>query len=164
MMSDIKWPSRWDAYLEMEGSKVHWFWILNSLITGHHFSSRNCTCCWRCLNYFVWRLEMGVEFQDYVTGLDLLVHLSLEFYMFLGIIAGYVAVWLLKTMNCGDTKGLISISWKVSCFFPQNQNSFSYSNYSEFPLMGKSQYCCNSFLYLQTSNLVANTSIWNSLY
>ncbi|KAG6466735.1 hypothetical protein ZIOFF_075437 [Zingiber officinale] len=28
--SDIKWPSRWDAYLKMEGAKVHWFSILNS--------------------------------------------------------------------------------------------------------------------------------------
>ncbi|KAF5742053.1 putative Endosomal P24A protein precursor [Tripterygium wilfordii] len=30
--SDIKWPSRWDAYLKMQGSKVHWFSILNSLM------------------------------------------------------------------------------------------------------------------------------------
>ncbi|KAL2472588.1 Transmembrane 9 superfamily member 11 [Forsythia ovata] len=30
--SDIKWPSRWDAYLKIEGSKVHWFSILNSLM------------------------------------------------------------------------------------------------------------------------------------
>ncbi|WOL19400.1 hypothetical protein Cni_G28198 [Canna indica] len=30
--SDIKWPSRWDAYLKMEGAKVHWFSILNSLM------------------------------------------------------------------------------------------------------------------------------------
>ncbi|KAL9230600.1 hypothetical protein vseg_005933 [Gypsophila vaccaria] len=30
--SDIRWPSRWDAYLKMEGSKVHWFSILNSLM------------------------------------------------------------------------------------------------------------------------------------
>ncbi|XVE98495.1 hypothetical protein REPUB_Repub03eG0111600 [Reevesia pubescens] len=30
--SDIKWPSRWDVYLKMEGSKVHWFSILNSLM------------------------------------------------------------------------------------------------------------------------------------
>ncbi|GFY80780.1 endomembrane protein 70 protein family [Actinidia rufa] len=30
--SDIKWPSRWDAYLKMEGAKVHWFSILNSLL------------------------------------------------------------------------------------------------------------------------------------
>ncbi|KAG9457487.1 hypothetical protein H6P81_001995 [Aristolochia fimbriata] len=29
--SDIKWPSRWDAYLKMEGARVHWFSILNSL-------------------------------------------------------------------------------------------------------------------------------------
>ncbi|CAL9778829.1 unnamed protein product [Musa acuminata subsp. burmannicoides] len=28
----IKWPSRWDAYLNMEGAKVHWFSILNSLM------------------------------------------------------------------------------------------------------------------------------------
>ncbi|XP_072963824.1 transmembrane 9 superfamily member 11-like [Typha angustifolia] len=30
--SDIKWPSRWDVYLKMEGAKVHWFSILNSLM------------------------------------------------------------------------------------------------------------------------------------
>lgn len=30
--SDIRWPSRWDAYLQMEGAKVHWFSILNSLM------------------------------------------------------------------------------------------------------------------------------------
>ncbi|MQM05917.1 hypothetical protein Taro_038738 [Colocasia esculenta] len=29
---DIKWPSRWDAYLKMEGARVHWFSILNSLM------------------------------------------------------------------------------------------------------------------------------------
>ena len=30
--SDIKWPSRWDAYLKMEGSRVHWFSIMNSMM------------------------------------------------------------------------------------------------------------------------------------
>lgn len=30
--SDIKWPSRWDAYLKMEGARVHWFSILNSVL------------------------------------------------------------------------------------------------------------------------------------
>jgi transmembrane 9 superfamily protein 2/4 len=30
--SDIDWPSRWDAYLEMGGAKVHWFSILNSIV------------------------------------------------------------------------------------------------------------------------------------
>ncbi|PKI66822.1 hypothetical protein CRG98_012828 [Punica granatum] len=30
--SSIRWPSRWDAYLKMEGAQVHWFSILNSLM------------------------------------------------------------------------------------------------------------------------------------
>lgn len=30
--SNTKWPSRWDAYLKMEGARVHWFSILNSLM------------------------------------------------------------------------------------------------------------------------------------
>jgi transmembrane 9 superfamily member 2/4 len=30
--SDIKWPSRWDHYLKMEGAQVHWFSIMNSLM------------------------------------------------------------------------------------------------------------------------------------
>ncbi|KAJ6808703.1 putative transmembrane 9 superfamily member 12 [Iris pallida] len=30
--SDIRWPSRWDAYLKMDGAKVHWFSIMNSLM------------------------------------------------------------------------------------------------------------------------------------
>lgn len=30
--SSVEWPSRWDAYLEMGGAKVHWFSILNSIV------------------------------------------------------------------------------------------------------------------------------------
>ncbi|KAL3623840.1 Transmembrane 9 superfamily member 12 [Castilleja foliolosa] len=30
--SNVRWPSRWDAYLKMEGARVHWFSILNSLM------------------------------------------------------------------------------------------------------------------------------------
>lgn len=30
--SSVEWPSRWDAYLEMGGAKVHWFSILNSMV------------------------------------------------------------------------------------------------------------------------------------
>ncbi|CAO2210612.1 unnamed protein product [Urochloa humidicola] len=30
--SGIEWPSRWDAYLEMGGARVHWFSILNSIV------------------------------------------------------------------------------------------------------------------------------------
>ncbi|KAL8158736.1 hypothetical protein V2J09_000273 [Rumex salicifolius] len=32
VMSETKWLSRWDAYLKMEGEKVHWFSILNSMM------------------------------------------------------------------------------------------------------------------------------------
>jgi transmembrane 9 superfamily protein 2/4 len=31
-LSDIRWPSRWDAYLKMGNARVHWFSILNSLM------------------------------------------------------------------------------------------------------------------------------------
>ncbi|XP_039140029.1 transmembrane 9 superfamily member 12 [Dioscorea cayenensis subsp. rotundata] len=30
--SNIRWPSRWDAYLKMDGARVHWFSIMNSLM------------------------------------------------------------------------------------------------------------------------------------
>ncbi|XP_073149460.1 transmembrane 9 superfamily member 12-like [Henckelia pumila] len=30
--SNTRWPSRWDAYLKMEGARVHWFSIMNSLM------------------------------------------------------------------------------------------------------------------------------------
>eukprot|EP00955_Chlamydomonas_euryale_P027260 287338-Chlamydomonas_euryale.AAC.2 len=30
--TDIKWASRWDAYLRMPGGDVHWFGILNSCL------------------------------------------------------------------------------------------------------------------------------------
>lgn len=30
--SDIDWLSRWNAYMKMEGSQIHWFSILNSLM------------------------------------------------------------------------------------------------------------------------------------
>ncbi|KAJ7525707.1 hypothetical protein O6H91_17G062400 [Diphasiastrum complanatum] len=30
--SSIRWPSRWDAYLRMDGARVHWFSIINSVM------------------------------------------------------------------------------------------------------------------------------------
>merc|ERR1719254_459546 len=30
--SDVRWASRWDAYLKMTGGQIHWFAILNSLM------------------------------------------------------------------------------------------------------------------------------------
>ena len=31
--SDVKWASRWDAYLRMPGGQVHWFSIINSMLS-----------------------------------------------------------------------------------------------------------------------------------
>ncbi|KAG9149088.1 hypothetical protein Leryth_010680 [Lithospermum erythrorhizon] len=42
----------------------------------------------------------------------------LLFYVFLGILAGFVAVWLFKTINGGNATGWSVVSWKVACFFP----------------------------------------------
>jgi transmembrane 9 superfamily protein 2/4 len=30
--SDIKWASRWDVYLKMTDSQIHWFSIINSIM------------------------------------------------------------------------------------------------------------------------------------
>ena len=31
-MSDIRWASRWDTYLQMMDDQIHWFSIINSLM------------------------------------------------------------------------------------------------------------------------------------
>ena len=38
-LSDTAWVSRWDAYLKMRGSQVHWFSILNSILVAFFFLS-----------------------------------------------------------------------------------------------------------------------------
>ena len=30
--SDVKWASRWDVYLEMSDTQIHWFSIINSVV------------------------------------------------------------------------------------------------------------------------------------
>ncbi|KAJ9546614.1 hypothetical protein OSB04_019157 [Centaurea solstitialis] len=42
----------------------------------------------------------------------------LVFYVLLGVVAGYIAVWLLRTLSNGERRGWFSISWRVACFFP----------------------------------------------
>ena len=42
-VSYLGWASRWDAYLKLEGARVHWFSILNSLMVIF-FSSWYCVC------------------------------------------------------------------------------------------------------------------------
>lgn len=40
------------------------------------------------------------------------------FYVLLGIVAGYIAVWLRRTLGMGERRGWFSVSWRVACFFP----------------------------------------------
>ncbi|KVH88313.1 transmembrane 9 superfamily member 11-like [Cynara cardunculus var. scolymus] len=169
--SDIKWPSRWDAYLKMEGAKVHWFSILNSLMVITFLAGIVLVIFLRTVRRDLthyeeldkeaqaqmneelsgWKLVVADVFRapghpallcvmvgDGVQILGMavvtimfaalgfmspasrgtLVTGMLIFYMILGILAGYVAVRMWRTIFCGDHKGWVSVSWKVACFFP----------------------------------------------
>ncbi|KAI5673280.1 hypothetical protein M9H77_13644 [Catharanthus roseus] len=167
--SNIKWPSRWDAYLKMEGSKVHWFSILNSLMVITFLAGIVLIIFLRTIRRDLaryeeldkeaqlneelsgWKLVVGDVFRPpdaseflcvlvadgcrimgmaiatiFFAALGFMSPASrgalltgmLFFYMFLGILAGYIAVWLFKTMKYGDSSGWFSVSWRVACFFP----------------------------------------------
>ncbi|KAG9153591.1 hypothetical protein Leryth_008531 [Lithospermum erythrorhizon] len=169
--SDIRWPSRWDAYLKMEGSKVHWFSILNSLMVITFLAGIVLIIFLRTIRRDLaqyeeldkeaqaqmneelsgWKLVVGDVFRAptnpgllcvmvadgcRILGMAVvtiffaalgfmspasrgaLITGMVVFYMFLGIVAGYVAVWLFKTMNAGNITGWASVSWKVACLFP----------------------------------------------
>ncbi|XP_010244791.1 PREDICTED: transmembrane 9 superfamily member 11 [Nelumbo nucifera] len=169
--SDIKWPSRWDAYLKMEGSKVHWFSILNSLMVITFLAGIVLVILLRTVRRDLtryeeldkeaqaqmneelsgWKLVVGDVFRApsnpallcimvgdgvQILGMAVVTILfaalgfmspasrgtlitgMLFFYMVLGIAAGYVAVRLWRTIGCGDYTGWVSVSWRVSCFFP----------------------------------------------
>ncbi|KAL4187546.1 hypothetical protein AMTRI_Chr09g19560 [Amborella trichopoda] len=55
---------------------------------------------------------LGMGVRNLITGM------LLFFYMVLGVAAGYAAVRLWRTINSGDYKGWLSVSWRVACFFP----------------------------------------------
>ncbi|CAK9185507.1 unnamed protein product, partial [Ilex paraguariensis] len=169
--SDIKWPSRWDAYLKMEGSKVHWFSILNSLLVIFFLAGIVIVIFLRTIRRDLaryeeldkeaqaqvneelsgWKLVVGDVFRapnnpellcvmvadglrilgmaavtNFFAALGFMSPASrgalitgmLLFYIFLGVVAGYVAVWLLRTITCGESRGWFSVSWRVACFFP----------------------------------------------
>ncbi|KAL9687608.1 hypothetical protein QQ045_032013 [Rhodiola kirilowii] len=170
-LSDIKWPSRWDAYLKMEGSKVHWFSILNSLMVITFLAGIVLVIFLRTVRRDLtryeeldkeaqaqmneelsgWKLVVGDVFRApacssllcimvgdgvQILGMAIVTIMfaalgfmspasrgtllsgMLFFYMILGIAAGYVAVRLWRTLGCGDSKGWVSVSWRVACFFP----------------------------------------------
>ncbi|CAO2822544.1 unnamed protein product [Amaranthus hypochondriacus] len=169
--SDIKWPSRWDAYLKMEGAKVHWFSILNSLMVITFLAGIVLVIFLRTVRRDLtryeeldkeaqaqmneelsgWKLVVGDVFRapGYASLLCVMVGDGVQllgmgvvtimfaalgfmspasrgtlltgmvfFYLVLGIVAGYVAVRLWRTIGCGDQKGWISVCWKAACFFP----------------------------------------------
>lgn len=169
--SDIKWPSRWDAYLKMEGSKVHWFSILNSLMVIAFLAGIVLVIFLRTVRRDLtryeeldkeaqaqmneelsgWKLVVGDVFRSpahplllcsmvgdgvQILGMAVVTILfaalgfmspasrgtlitgMIFFYLVLGILAGYVAVRLWKTLKVGDHTGWMSVSWRVACFFP----------------------------------------------
>ncbi|EPS67343.1 hypothetical protein M569_07431, partial [Genlisea aurea] len=168
--SDIKWPSRWDSYLKMDGgAKVHWFSILNSLMLVTFLAGAVLTIFVRSVrrdlaSYEDLDKESQAQIQVELSGWKLVVNdvfrvpakpsllcvmvgdgvqilamavvtilfaaigfmspasrgtlltTMLVLYMALGIVAGYVAVRLGRTID--PTTEWIAISWKASCFFP----------------------------------------------
>ncbi|CAN6571377.1 unnamed protein product [Malus baccata var. baccata] len=168
--SDIRWPSRWDAYLKMKGARVHWFSILNSLmvilfLAGIVFviflrTARRDLTRYEQLDkeskaqmneeLSGWKLVVGDVFREpdspkllcvmvgdgvQITGMAVVTIIFAAFgfmspasrgmlltgmiilYLFLGIIAGYVAVRMWRTIK-GTSEGWRSVSWSVACFFP----------------------------------------------
>ncbi|KAI3691389.1 hypothetical protein L2E82_49748 [Cichorium intybus] len=169
--SDIKWPSRWDAYLKMEGAKVHWFSILNSLMVVTFLAGIVLVIFLRTIRRDLARYEeldkeAQAQMNEELSGWKLvvadvfrppenrellcvmvadgcrilamaivtiffaalgfmspaargtLITGMLMFYVFLGVIAGFVAVWLWRTLAAGEPRGWFSVAWRVACFFP----------------------------------------------
>ncbi|KAB2610759.1 phagocytic receptor 1a [Pyrus ussuriensis x Pyrus communis] len=168
--SDIRWPSRWDAYLKMEGARVHWFSILNSLMVILFLAGIVFVIFLRTVRRDLtryeeldkesqaqmneelsgWKLVVGDVFREpdspkllcvmvgdgvQITGMAVVTIIFAAFgfmspasrgmlltgmiilYLFLGIVAGYVAVRMWRTIK-GTSEGWRSVSWFVACFFP----------------------------------------------
>ncbi|KAH7576576.1 hypothetical protein ACOSP7_002986 [Xanthoceras sorbifolium] len=168
--SSTRWPSRWDAYLKMEGARVHWFSILNSLMVIFFLAGIVFVIFLRTVRRDLtryeeldkeaqaqmneelsgWKLVVGDVFREpehsklfcvmvgdgiQITGMAVVTIIFAAFgfmspasrgmlltgmiflYLFLGIIAGYVAVRMWMTIK-GTAEGWKSVSWSVACFFP----------------------------------------------
>ena len=168
--SEIRWPSRWDAYLKMEGARVHWFSILNSLMVIFFLAGIVFIIFLRTVRRDLtryeeldkeaqaqmneelsgWKLVVGDVFREpdcskllcimvgdgvQITGMAVVTIIFAAFgfmspasrgmlltgmillYLFLGIVAGYVAVRLWRTIK-GTSEGWRPVSWSVACFFP----------------------------------------------
>ncbi|CAK9177382.1 unnamed protein product [Ilex paraguariensis] len=71
--SDIKWPSRWDAYLKMEGVKVHWFSILNSLMVTTFLAGIIVVIFLRTVRYEELNKEAQAQMNEELSGWKLVV-------------------------------------------------------------------------------------------
>ncbi|CAN6246299.1 unnamed protein product [Urochloa humidicola] len=168
--SDIRWPSRWDAYLKMEGSKIHWFSIMNSLMVILFLAGIVFVIFLRTVRRDLtryeeldkeaqaqmneelsgWKLVVGDVFREPTSSKLLCVMIGdgvqilgmaivtiffaafgfmspasrgmlltgmIVLYMLLGIVSGYAAVRLWRTLK-GTSEGWRSVSWSTACFFP----------------------------------------------
>ncbi|GJN22072.1 hypothetical protein PR202_gb09605 [Eleusine coracana subsp. coracana] len=168
--SDIRWPSRWDAYLKMEGAKIHWFSIMNSLMVILFLAGIVFVIFLRTVRRDLtryeeldkesqaqmneelsgWKLVVGDVFREptsskllcvmigdgvQILGMAIVTILFAAFgfmspasrgmlltgmivlYMLLGVVAGYAAVRLWRTVK-GTSEGWRSVSWSTACFFP----------------------------------------------
>ncbi|KAI3691000.1 hypothetical protein L2E82_49213 [Cichorium intybus] len=171
VMSDIKWVSRWDTYLKMEGAKVHWFSILNSLMVITFLAGIVLVIFLRTIrrdlaHYEELDKEAQAQMNEELSGWKLvvsdvfrspnnpellcimvadgcrilamaialiffaalgfmspasrgtLITGMLVFYVLLGVLAGYIAVWLWRALSLGERRGWFSVSWRVACYFP----------------------------------------------
>ncbi|MBA0838735.1 hypothetical protein Goarm_004529 [Gossypium armourianum] len=134
--SDIKWPSRWDAYLKMEGAKEEldkeaqamvneelsgWKLVVGDVFRAPSNPALLCIMVGDGVQILgmaiVTILFAALGFMSPASRGTLITGMLFS-YMILGIAAGYVAVRLWRTIGFGDHKGWVSVAWKAACFFP----------------------------------------------
>uniref|UniRef100_A0A804HP80 Transmembrane 9 superfamily member n=1 Tax=Musa acuminata subsp. malaccensis TaxID=214687 RepID=A0A804HP80_MUSAM len=129
--SDVRWPSRWDAYLKMEGARVHWFSIMNSLMVIFFLAGIVFVIFLRTVRRDLtryeeldkesqaqmneelsgWKLVVGDVFRE-PTNSKLLCVMVGD-----GVQITGMAVVTIVTIK-GGSEGWRPVSWSIACFFP----------------------------------------------
>ncbi|KAJ6329921.1 hypothetical protein OIU76_008695 [Salix suchowensis] len=132
--SDVKWASRWDAYLLMTDDQIHWFSIVNSLMIVLFLSGMVAMIMLRTLYRDIskyneletqeeaqeetgWKLVHGDVFRPPFNS-DLLGGLMtamLLLWVFMGIFAGYASTRLYKMFKGSEWK---KIALRTAVMFP----------------------------------------------
>ncbi|KAG8046933.1 hypothetical protein GUJ93_ZPchr0008g13863 [Zizania palustris] len=136
--SRLSW---WEAYLEMGGTKVHWFSILNSIVVVAFLAIILLVILLRTVRHDLAQYEeLGGEARaqqaDELAGWKIIVrdmfrscHRCLEallspamlyFYLLLGFAARYTVVRIWKTMRHGNSVGWKHVTWRVSRAFAES--------------------------------------------